>query len=45
MPLWLANDGIRSLGLIVTYAESSEILIDVSKLAEDNEDPHSLREK
>jgi hypothetical protein len=36
---------MRSFSLIVTYAESSEILIDVSKLAEDYEDPHSLREK
>jgi|LakMenE18May11ns_1017448.scaffolds.fasta_scaffold9690174_2 hypothetical protein len=33
--LWLANDGKRSFGLIVSYAESSEILIDVSKLADD----------
>jgi len=43
--LWLANDGKRSFGLIVSYAESSEILIDVSKLADDYQDPHSLREK
>ena len=45
VPLWLANDGICSFGLIVTYAESSEILIDVSTLADDYQDPHSLREK
>ena len=45
VPLWLANDGIRSFGLIVTYAESSEILIDISKLADVYQDPHSLREK
>jgi hypothetical protein len=43
--LWLANDGKRSFGLIVSYAESSEILIDVLKLADDYQDPHSLREK
>lgn len=45
VPLWLANDGMHSFGLIVTYAEASEILIDVSALADDYQDPHSLREK
>jgi len=45
VPLWLANDGVRSYGLIVTYAEASEILIDVSALADDYQDPLSLQEK
>lgn len=45
VPLWLANDGVRSFSLIVTYAEAAEILIDVSVLADDYQDPHSLREK
>ena len=45
VPLWLTNDGLRSFGLFVTYAEASEILIDVSALADDYQDPHSLREK
>jgi hypothetical protein len=45
VPLWLANDGLHSFGLIVTYAEASEILIDVAALADDYQDPYSLREK
>lgn len=45
VPLWLANEGLHSFGLIVTYAEASEILIDVAALADDYQDPHSLREK
>jgi hypothetical protein len=45
VPLWLTNDGLHSFGLFVTYAEAFEILIDVSALADDYQDPYSLRVK
>lgn len=45
VPLWLANDGLRSFGLVISYKEASEVLADVSKLADEYQDPHSLREK
>lgn len=45
VPLWLSNQGLHSFNLSVTYAEAAEILIDVAVLADDYQDPYSLREK
>jgi hypothetical protein len=45
VPLWLSNRGLHSFNLSVTYAEASEILVDVAVLADDYQDPHSLRDK
>jgi hypothetical protein len=45
IPLWLANDGLRSFSLLVTYSEVSDILRDISNLADDYQDPYSLRDK
>ncbi len=45
VPLWLSNRGLHSFGLALTYVEASEILNDVAVLADDYQDPYSLREK
>jgi hypothetical protein len=45
IPLWLANDGLHSFDLSITHEEASEILRDFSSLADDFQDPRSLREK
>jgi hypothetical protein len=45
IPMWLENDGIHSFETSVTFQEASEILADVCNLANDYQDPRSLREK
>jgi hypothetical protein len=45
VPLWLSNRGLHSFDLLVTYDEAAEILNDAAVLAEDYQDPYSLREK
>ena len=45
IPLWLSNTGLHSFESSITFQEASEILADVCCLAEDYQDPHSLREK
>jgi hypothetical protein len=45
VPLWLTNHGFSSFGLHVTYREAANVLSDLSKLAEEYQDPHSMREK
>lgn len=45
VPLWLGNEGLRSFTHLVSYTEASEVLIDLSVLAEDYQDPYSLHEK
>jgi len=42
-PVWLANSGIASFGVSVSYAEASGILRDVAKLAETFQDPYKFR--
>lgn len=45
IPLWLENDGLHSFETSITFQEVSEILADVCKLANDYQDPRSLKEK
>ena len=45
IPVWLGNDGLHSFESSITFQEASEILADVCSLADDYQDPHSLREK
>jgi hypothetical protein len=45
VPLWLSNHGLHSFDLSLTYAEASEVLADLSVLADDYQDAHSLRDK
>ncbi len=45
VPLWLSNHGLHSFDSVISYVEVSEVLGDASKLAEDYQDPYSLREK
>ena len=45
IPLWLGNDGLHSFTSSVSFQEASEILVDVCSLADNFQDPRSLREK
>lgn len=45
VPLWLGNEGLRSFTHLVSYTEASEVLKHLAILAEDYQDPYSLREK
>lgn len=45
LPLWLSNEGILSFEVSVTFSEAAEVLSDMSKLANDYQDPRSLKEK
>ncbi len=46
IPLWLNNEGIMTYDLSVTYKEASEVLIDISKLADEYQNPSSfIKEK
>ena len=43
VPLWLGNTGLHSFGLHVTYSEASEVLFELSHVANDMQDPRSLK--
>lgn len=45
VPLWLTNLGLSSFGISVAYSEAADVLVDLAKLADEYQDPHSLREK
>jgi hypothetical protein len=45
VPLWLSNRGLHSWNLSLTYAEASEVLLEVAELADELQDSRSLGEK
>jgi len=44
LPLWLANDGLRSFGVTVSFGEVSEVLVAVAALADLLQDPLAARD-
>ena len=45
LPLWLCNEGLCSFGVNLSFIEASDVLTDVATLADDYQDPMSLKEK
>ncbi len=45
VPLWLTDNGVHSYGVSVSYLETSDVLAEIARLADNLQDPRSFVEK